>query len=186
MGVKGIILAGGLGTRLRPLTHITNKALLPVYDKPMILYPLETLRDSGIKEIMIVCSPDHSGHFMDFLGSGEQYGVKLAYAVQTKANGIAAALALAEDFADRDFIAVTFGDNIFEHNFAKDILKCEQDACGAMVFLKKVHDSHRFGVPEISGGKIIKIEEKPKKPKSDYAVPVFTYTTTLSLKRLKS
>lgn len=185
MGVKGVLLAGGLGTRLRPLTYITNKALLPVYDKPMILYSLETLRDSGIKEIMIVCSPDHSGHFMDFLGSGEQYGVKLAYAVQTKANGIAAALALAEDFADRDFIAVTFGDNIFEHNFAKDILRREQSGRGAMVFLKKVHDPHRFGVPEISGGKIVKIEEKPKKPKSDYAVTGFYIYDNTVFKKIK-
>ncbi len=186
--MKGVILAGGLGTRLRPLTHITNKALLPVYDKPMILYPLETLRNSGIKEIMIVCSPDHSGHFMDFLGSGEQYGVKLAYAVQTKANGIAAALALAEDFADNDYLAVTFGDNIFEHDFTKDILKCVQEECGVMVFLKKVHDPHRFGVPEILGGKIVKIEEKPKKPKSDYAVTgfyIYDNTVFKKIKRLK-
>lgn len=183
--MKGVILAGGLGTRLHPLTHITNKALLPVYDKPMILYPLETLRNSGIKEIMIVCSPDHSGHFMDFLGSGEQYGVKLAYAVQTKATGIAAALVLAEDFADRDFIAVTFGDNIFEHNFSKDILKCEQDRCGAMVFLKKVRDPRRFGVPEISGGKVIKIEEKPKKPKSNYAVTGFYIYDNSVFKKIK-
>ena len=183
--MKGVILAGGLGTRLRPLTHITNKALLPVYDKPMILYPLDTLRNSGIKEIMIVCGPDHSGHFIDFLGSGEQYGVNLAYAVQTKANGISAALALAEDFADNDYIAVTFGDNIFEHNFSKDILKCEQDRCGAMVFLKKVHDSHRFGVPEIRNGEIIKIEEKPKKPKSDYAVTGFYIYDNTVFKKIK-
>ena len=132
--MKGVILAGGLGTRLRPLTHITNKALLPVYDKPMILYPLETLRNSGIKEIMIVCSPDHSGHFMDFLGSGEQHGVNLAYAVQTKANGISAALALAEDFADNDYIAVTFGDNIFEHDFTKDVSECEKNLAALWCF----------------------------------------------------
>src|SRR3989338_2217786 len=115
--MKGIILAGGMGTRLAPLTHITNKHLLPVYDKPMILYPLETLKKAGIREIMIVCGKEHGGHFMNFLGSGKEYGVKLSYSLQHGAGGIAEALSLAEDFAEKGPVAVILGDNIFEDDF---------------------------------------------------------------------
>ncbi len=167
--MKGVILAGGLGTRLHPLTKITNKHLLPVYDKPMILYPLETLKQSGITDIMIVVGREHAGHFMQFLGSGKEYGVKLSYALQdTNNGGIADALAYAEDFADQGNIAVILGDNIFENNFSKEV-KTFTD--GAMGFFKKVSDPRRFGVPVFSkdGKKIIRIEEKPKRPKSPYA-----------------
>lgn len=170
--IKGVILAGGLGTRLSPLTAITNKHLLPIYDKPMILYPLETLKKSGIKEIMIVCGKEHGGDFMNFLGSGRDYGVKLSYALQNGAGGIAEALGLAEDFADEGQIAIILGDNIFEENFLKEVEKfINQD--GAMVFLKNVENPQRFGVAEIKGDKIINIEEKPINPKSNYAVTGF-------------
>lgn len=167
--MKGVILAGGLGTRLRPLTLITNKHLLPVYDKPMILYPLLTLKDSGITDIMIVCGREHAGHFMHFLGSGKEFGVKLSYALQdTNNGGIADALSYAADFADGDSIAVILGDNIFEHNFKKEVQKFSS---GAAIFFKKVKDPGRFGVPVFSKDrkKIVRVEEKPKKPKSSYA-----------------
>lgn len=166
--MKGAILAGGFGTRLQPLTLITNKHLLPVYNKPMILYPLETLRESGIKEIMVVTGKEHAGHFMNFLGSGKDFGVKLSYALQYGAGGIAEALGLAEDFADRGKIAVILGDNIFEDTFDKEV-KAFQEEDGAMIFLKKIPNPQRYGVAEVKGGKVVSIEEKPKKPKSNYA-----------------
>lgn len=167
--MRGIILAGGLGTRLAQLTKVTNKHLLPVYDKPMILYPLETLKSSGIREILIVCGREHAGHFMQFLGSGKEYGVKLAYALQDVNNGgIADALSYGEYFAEGEPIAVILGDNIFEHSFAKAVRTFDK---GAMTFFKKVSDPRRFGVPQFSKDKktIVKVEEKPRKPKSLYA-----------------
>ena len=167
--MKGVVLAGGLGTRLRPLTLITNKHLLPVYNRPMISYPIETLRRAGITEIMIVCGREHVGHFINFLGSGKESGVKLSYAVQDKNNGgIADALSYAEDFADNEGIAVILGDNIFEDSFEKSV---KTFAGGAHIFIKKVKDPKRYGVPvfDATGKKIVKIEEKPKKPKSNYA-----------------
>lgn len=167
--MKGVILAGGLGTRLYPLTKVTNKHLLPVYDKPMILYPLDTLKRSGITDIMIVCGREHAGHFMQFLGSGKEFGVTLSYALQdTNNGGIADALSYAETFAEDGPIAVILGDNIFEHDFKKAV--CEFKG-GATMFFKKVKDPKRFGVPVFSkeGKKIIRVEEKPKRPKSSYA-----------------
>lgn len=167
--MKGVITAGGLGTRLRPLTHVTNKHLLPVYDKPMILYPLETLRRSGITEIMIVCGQEHAGHFMNVLGSGEQYGVQLSYARQEANNGgIADAIRYAEDFADEEHIAVILGDNIFEDAFSEAVRDFEK---GAMIFLKEVDDPRRFGVAvfDEAGKRIVAVEEKPEHPRSKYA-----------------
>ncbi len=167
--MKGVILAGGIGTRLYPLTKITNKHLLPVYDRPMILYPLETLKRSGITDILIVCGREHAGHFMNFLGSGKDYGVKLSYALQNANNGgIADALAYAEDFAQDDSLAVILGDNIFEGDFAPAV---KNFAGGAAAFFKKVSNPARFGVPVFSkdGKSILRIEEKPKRPKSSYA-----------------
>ncbi|MCX6787228.1 MAG: sugar phosphate nucleotidyltransferase [Candidatus Kaiserbacteria bacterium] len=167
--MKGVVLAGGLGTRLYPLTKITNKHLLPVYDQPMILYPLETLKRSGITDIMIVCGREHAGHFMQFLGSGKEYGVQLSYALQDVNNGgIADALSYAEAFAENGPIAVILGDNIFECDFKKAVNKFKN---GAAVFFKKVKEPKRFGVPVFSkdGKKIVRVEEKPKKPKSSYA-----------------
>jgi glucose-1-phosphate thymidylyltransferase len=167
--MKGVVLAGGLGTRLRPLTLITNKHLLPVYNRPMISYPIETLRRAGITEIMIVCGREHVGHFINFLGSGKEIGVKFSYAVQDTNNaGIADALAYAEDFSDNGNIAVILGDNIFEDDFSKAV---ETFTSGARIFIKKVKDPERYGVPvfDKTGKKIIRIEEKPKNPESNYA-----------------
>lgn len=187
--MKGVILAGGLGTRLRPLSNITNKHLLPVYNKPMILYPLETLKRSGITEIMIVCGREHAGHFMQFLGSGKEFGVQLSYALQdVNDGGIADALSYAEAFADKGPVAVVLGDNIFENDFKKSVSKFKN---GAMVFFKKVSDPNRFGVPVFSkdGKKVVRIEEKPKKPKSSYAkigFYLFDATVFSVIKTLKS
>lgn len=185
--MKGVILAGGFGTRLHPLTLITNKHLLPVYNKPMILYPLETLKKAGIYEIMIVCGKEHGGDFMNFLGSGKDYGVKLSYALQNNAGGIAEALSLTEDFADNGKIAVVLGDNIFEDDFSKDVEIFKKQDDGAMIFIKEVEDPQRFGVAEIVGDRIINIEEKPKEPKSNYAQTgfwIYNFDVFEKIKRL--
>ena len=163
--MKGIILAGGTGSRLSPLTDVTNKHLLPIYDKPMIYYPIKTLIDMRINEILIVSGPGHAGHFLNLLGSGKKFDAKFSYAIQEEAGGIAQALGLAEDFADEDSIAVILGDNVFEDKF--DLSNYNN---GAMIFLKEVTDPERFGVAEVKEDKVISIEEKPKNPKSDFAV----------------
>lgn len=169
--MKGIILAGGQATRLRPLTLVTNKHLLPVYDKPMIYYPLLTLANAGIKDIMIISGKGHAGHFLELLRSGEEFGVRLSYGVQEEAGGIAQALSLCKDFSDEEKIAVILGDNIFEKNVAKKAVEdFEKQKKGAKIFVKEVPDPERFGVPEIVGDKIMGIEEKPGKPKSSMAV----------------
>lgn len=165
--MKGIILAGGTGSRLYPLTKVTNKHLLPVYDKPMIYYPLQTLIDGGITEIMIVSGRGHAGHFLELLGSGAEFGVHLTYEIQEKAGGIAQALGLAEDFADNEHVTVVLGDNIFQDNVGKAVMTFKS---GARIFLKEVPDAKRFGVAEINGNKIISIEEKPALPRSNLAV----------------
>jgi glucose-1-phosphate thymidylyltransferase len=165
--MKGIILAGGTGSRLYPLTKVTNKHLLPVYDKPMIYYPLQTLMDAGIKDIMIVSGRGHAGHFLELLGSGADFGVHFTFEIQEQAGGIAQALGLAEDFADKEDVAVILGDNIFQDNVNKAV---ESFKSGARIFLKEVPDAKRFGVAEIKGNKIISIEEKPARPKSNLAV----------------
>jgi glucose-1-phosphate thymidylyltransferase len=165
--MKGIILAGGTGSRLYPLTKVTNKHLLPVYDKPMIYYPIQTLINAGIKEIMIVSGRGHAGHFLELLGSGIDLGVKFTYEIQEEAGGIAQALGLAERFADEDDVTVILGDNIFQDNIKEDVLKFTG---GAKIFLKEVKDAHRFGVAELNGDKVIGIQEKPSDPKSNFAV----------------
>ena len=167
--MKGIILAGGTATRLAPLTKVTNKHLLPIYDKPMIYYPLEAMRKAGIENILIVSGKGHSGHFLNLLGSGKEFGARLSYEVQEEAGGIAQALGLAEDFADGKNVAVILGDNIFQDNLASAV-KSFDGQKGAKIFLKQVHDPHRFGVAEMRNGKILSIKEKPKNPKSDFAV----------------
>lgn len=167
--VKGVILAGGLGTRLAPLTKITNKHLLPIYDKPMILYPLETLKRSGITDILIVTGREHASHFMNFLGSGKEQGVSISYAIQDKnSGGIADALKYAEEFSLGGPIAVILGDNIFEQHFKKEVAAFTK---GAMMFFKEVEDPTRFGVPvfDKTGTRVVRVEEKPKEPKSMYA-----------------
>jgi glucose-1-phosphate thymidylyltransferase len=183
--MKGVILAGGLGTRLYPLTRVTNKHLLPVYDKPMVFYPIKTLVDAGIKEILIVTGGPYMGHFMGILKNGHELGIKhLEYAVQEGEGGIAAALSLAEDFADGENIAVILGDNCTDADISKEVASF---AGGAKVFLKEVSDPERFGVPTFNAkGKIITITEKPKKPKSSYAVTgLYLYDKTV-FKRIKN
>ena len=165
--MKGVILAGGTGSRLYPLTKVTNKHLLPVYDKPMIFYPIQTLIDAGIKEIMIVSGRGHAGHFLELLGSGADLGVKFTYEIQEEAGGIAQALSLAESFADEDDVTVILGDNIFQDNIKKDV---SSFTGGATIFLKEVPDAHRFGVAELRGDRVIGIQEKPREPKSSFAV----------------
>lgn len=168
--MKGVILAGGLGTRLHPLTKVTNKHLLPIYNKPMIYYPLETLIKAGLQEILIVSGPEHSGHFLQLLGSGKDWGVKLSYEVQDQPGGIAQALGLAKKFAGNQSIAAILGDNIYEDDLTESILNFRNQNSGAHVFLKEVSDPHRFGVAEVSGSQIIKIIEKPSQPVSKLAV----------------
>ena len=165
--MKGVILAGGTGSRLYPLTKVTNKHLLPVYDKPMIYYPMETLINAGIKDIMIVSGKGHAGHFLELLGSGVDHGVHFTYEIQDKAGGIAQALSLAEDFVDGDSVTVILGDNIFQDSIKDDVRSFKN---GAKIFLKEVPDAHRFGVAELKGEKVIGIEEKPKVPKTNFAV----------------
>jgi glucose-1-phosphate thymidylyltransferase len=182
--MKGIILAGGTGSRLYPLTKVTNKHLLPVYDKPMVYYPLFTLVNAGITEIMIVSGRGHAGHFLELLGSGLEFGVSLTYEIQERAGGIAEALGLAENWADNDNVAVILGDNIFQDNIKGDVESFRQ---GAKIFLKEVQDAHRFGVAELAGDRVVSIEEKPRAPKSPFAVTglylynsdVFTIIKTL-------
>jgi len=165
--MKGIILAGGTGSRLFPLTKVTNKHLLPVYDKPMIYYPLLTLINAGITEIMIVSGRGHAGHFLELLGSGIEFGVQLTYEIQEGAGGIAEALGLAEKWANNESVTVILGDNIFEDSVRDDVQSFSQ---GARVFLKAVQDAQRFGVADIADDRIVSVEEKPIKPKSNLAV----------------
>jgi len=169
--MKGIALAGGLGTRLLPLTKITNKHLLPVYKEPMIYYPIKTLINAGIQDIMIVTGGNHAGEFLRLLGDGKQFGLKhISYTYQEGEGGIAEALGLAEDFADGDKIVVVLGDNIIENNIIKQKEAFERQKEGAKIIIKKVPHPEHFGVPEFIGDKVVRIEEKPKKPKSEYAV----------------
>lgn len=173
--MKGIILAGGNATRLFPLTKITSKQLLPVYDRPMIYYPIQTLVASGITDILIIISPKYSGHFLNLLGSGKDFGAHFSYAIQEEPKGLADAFIVGEDFIDNDDVTMILGDNIFDNNgFSKQIKSFKS---GAVVYAKKVKDPQRFGVVEFdSSGKVISIIEKPKNPKSNYAVVgLYTY-----------
>lgn len=166
--MKGVVLAGGLGSRLYPLTYATNKHLLPVFDKPMVFYPIETLVRAGIKEVLVVTGGPHAGHFIRVLKNGKEFGLQhLEYAYQEGEGGIAEALKLAADFADGDSVTVILGDNTTDADIGPAVRKFDH---GALMFLKKVPDPQRYGVPVFDKrGKIIKIEEKPQKPKSNYA-----------------
>jgi len=165
--MKGVILAGGTGSRLYPCTKVTNKHLLPVYNKPMIHYPIETLKGSGVNEILVISSPEHAGDFMQLLGSGSDINVNFTYKIQDGAGGIAQALSLAEDFANGESLAVILSDNIFEDTFEDDVMLFKQ---GAQIFVKQVEDPARFGVVELKDDDTVRsIEEKPSFPKSDYA-----------------
>ena len=169
--MKGIILAGGTGSRMFPCTKVSNKHLLPIYNKPMIYYPLETFVNAGIKDVLIVTGGNSPGDFLKLLGNGKKLGLKeLHYTYQEGSGGIAEALGLAEDFADNGKVVVILGDNIFEDDFTKAVKDFEDQKWGAKLFLKKVTDPERFGVADIKGKNIIGIEEKPKEPKSQYAV----------------
>ena len=169
--MKGVVLAGGLGSRLYPLTKVTNKHLLPVHDQPMIYYPIKTLINAGIDDIMIVTGGNSAGDFLRLLGNGRDFGLRhLNYAYQEGEGGIADALALVEHFADDEPICVVLGDNIIEGNIRAACEDYRRQGSGAKILLKKVHDPQRFGVPEIDGDKIVSIAEKPKEPKSEYAV----------------
>jgi glucose-1-phosphate thymidylyltransferase len=179
--MKGIILAGGSGSRLFPLTKITNKHLLPIYDKPMIYYPLQTLVEAGIRDILLVTGGRNSGDFLRLLANGKEFGLNhLNYTYQEGEGGIADALALAEHFADGEKICVILGDNILEGSIAGAVRDFEQQGRGARILLKEVTDAERFGVAELNGDKIVGIEEKPAKPKSPYAViGIYMYDGTV-------
>jgi glucose-1-phosphate thymidylyltransferase len=179
--VKGVILAGGLGTRLHPLTKITNKHLLPIYDRPMIHYPLMTLVDAGVRDILIVTGGNHAGEFLRLLGNGREFGLQdIAYTYQQGEGGIADALSLAAHFADGDKVVVILGDNIIEGDIRKSVAAFRAQTKGARLLIKKVPDAGRFGVPELRDGRIVSIEEKPKSPKSEYAVVgIYMYDPTV-------
>lgn len=169
--MKGIVLAGGLGTRLYPLTKITNKHLLPIYNKPMIYYPIQTLVNAGIREIMIVTGGNNAGDFLKLLGNGSEFGLKhLDFTYQAHEGGIAEAVGLCEYFAEGKKVVIILGDNIIEKNIKKAVARFRKQKEGAMIFLKKVKNPDEYGVAEIKDGKVIKIVEKPKRPKSNLAV----------------
>ncbi len=167
--MKGIILAGGRATRLRPLTKITSKQLLPVYNKPMIFYPIETLTKAGVTDILIIIAPEYAGQFLNLLGTGKEFGAKFTYEIQEEPKGLADAFIMGEDFIGQDNVAMVLGDNIFDHDFSDDIRKF---TTGGHVFAKKVPDPQRYGVVEFDdNNNVISIVEKPEHPKSEYAVP---------------
>jgi len=169
--MKGIILAGGLGTRLHPLTKITNKHLLPLYDKPMIYYPIQALVNAGIKDIMIVTGGNNAGDFLRLLGNGKEFGLKeISYTYQEKEGGIAQALGLAEHFAEGEKILVMLGDNVIEKNIIEPVRKFEAASGGAKILLKEVENPRDYGVAVIEGDRVVKIIEKPQDPPSSYAV----------------
>ncbi len=172
--MKGVVLAGGTGSRLSPLTKITNKHLLPIYNKPMIYFPIQTLVDAGINDILIVTGGRNSGDFLRLLGNGKEFGLKhLNYTYQEGEGGIADALNLAEHFADGEKICVILGDNIIEGSIRSAVQDFLKQPAGAKIILKEVPDAERFGVAELSEGRIVGIEEKPKQPKSNLAVTGF-------------
>ncbi len=179
--MKGVILAGGLGTRLLPLTKITNKHLLPVYDKPMIHYPIQCLINAGIEDILVVTGGKHAGHFLELLGNGSAFGLKdISYTYQEGEGGIADALRLAEHFAEKELICVVLGDNIVEGNIRQAAERFRQQGDGGKILLKEVGDPERFGVPRLKDDRIVEIIEKPKHPPSNYAVTgIYFYDSTV-------
>lgn len=179
--MKGIVLAGGLGSRLHPLTKITNKHLLPVYNRPMIHYPIQTLVDAGITEILIVTGGKNAGDFLELLGNGKDFGLRhLDYTYQEGEGGIAAALSLAEYFVENDPVCVILGDNVYEKSMRESAEEFSRRGRGAKIHLKRVENPQRFGVPVINGDRILKIEEKPKTPQSEYAVTgLYMYDQTV-------
>ena len=187
--MKGVVLAGGTGSRLFPITRVTNKHLLPVYDKPMVYYPIQTLVNAGIEEILLVTGGKNAGDFLRLLGNGRDFGLKhLNYTYQEGEGGIAEALGLAEHFADGEKICVILGDNIIENNIRQAVQNFNKQEHGAKILLKEVPDAERFGVAEVRGHNVIGIEEKPKAPRSSYAViGIYLYDPTVfqKIRRLK-
>ncbi len=187
--MKGVVLAGGTGSRLSPLTRVTNKHLLPVYDKPMVYYPIQTLVNAGIQEILLVTGGKNAGEFLRLLGNGRDFGLKhINYTYQEGEGGIAEALGLAEHFADGEPVCVVLGDNIIENNVRQAVEAFKKQTCGAKILLKEVQDAERFGVAEILEDRVIGIEEKPRNPKSNYAViGIYLYDATVfqKIRRLK-
>ncbi len=179
--MKGVVLAGGTGSRLHPLTRVTNKHLLPVYNQPMIFYPIQTLVNAGITDILLVTGGQNAGDFLRLLSNGKDFGLKhINYTYQEGEGGIADALRLAEHFADDDKLCVILGDNIIEGNICAAVERFRQQEHGAHIILKEVNDPERFGCPEIVAGRIVRIEEKPKQPKSRYAVTgIYFYDNTV-------
>jgi glucose-1-phosphate thymidylyltransferase len=179
--MKGIVLAGGSGSRLAPLTKITNKHLLPIYDKPMIYYPIQTLVDAGIRDILVVTGGKNAGDFLRLLANGKHFGLKhIGYTYQEGEGGIADALALAEHFAENEKVCVILGDNIIQGSIRGAVEAFREQPGGARILLKKVPDAERFGVAEIADNRIVNIEEKPKRPKSDFAVTgIYMYDATV-------
>jgi glucose-1-phosphate thymidylyltransferase len=175
--MKGAVLAGGTGSRLMPLTKVINKNILAVYDKPLIFYPIFTLRDAGIEEILIISGRGHAGQYLDLLSNGKELGVKLTYVIQEEPKGLAHGLSVAEDFADNGPVALILGDNIYEENLKPAVddfeKQLKKEGRGAKIILKQVSDPERFGVAEFKGDKIIGITEKPKQPKSDWIATGF-------------
>lgn len=182
--MKGIILAGGSGNRLSPLTKVTSKQLLPVYDAPLIHYPLRTLLRAGITDILIIVAPDHAGDFLKYLGSGSKFGCNFTYEIQDKPEGIAQAFLIGENFIGRDDVTLILGDNIYEDDFSEAIKTFKG---GGRIFAKKVPDANRFGVVEFDKNKkVISVEEKPEKPKSEYAITgLYIYDNSV-IKKTKS
>jgi glucose-1-phosphate thymidylyltransferase len=187
--MKGVVLAGGTGSRLNPLARVTNKHLLPVYDRPMVYYPIQTLVNAGIEEILLVTGGKNSGDFLRLLGNGREFGLKhLNYTYQEGEGGIADALGLAEYWASGEPICVILGDNIIENNICEAVEKYKKQKQGAKILLKKVSDAQRFGVAEIHDDRVVGIEEKPSVPKSNYAViGIYLYDATVfqKIRRLK-
>lgn len=179
--MKGVVLAGGLGTRLRPLTSVTNKHLLPVYNQPMIYYPIQTLVNAGVTDIMVVAGGSSAGDFLRLLGNGKAFGLKhLNYTYQEGEGGIAEALSLVEHFASDGPVCVVLGDNIIEGNIVPAVNAYRAQGSGAKIMLKKVPDPQRFGVPRLDGRRVVRIDEKPSKPQSNYAViGIYMYDATV-------
>jgi glucose-1-phosphate thymidylyltransferase len=187
--MKGVVLAGGTGSRLSPLTRVTNKHLLPIYDRPMVYYPIQTLVNAGVTEILLVTGGKNAGDFLRLLGNGRDFGLRhLNYTYQEGQGGIAEALGLAEYFAGDDSICVILGDNIIENNVQHAVESFARQDGGAKILLKEVNDANRFGVAELRGDRVIGIEEKPRAPKSSYAVVgIYLYDSTVfeKIRRLK-
>lgn len=164
--MKGVVLAGGKATRLRPLTKVTNKHLLPIYDKPLIYYPLQAMVRAGIRDVLVITNPEHAGHFVQLLGSGSEFGLKIAYELQEEAGGLAQAVGLAQTFVGGDTMLVLLGDNIFTHDLRPAVERFSQQESGAVIFGIEAEHPEHYGVIEMDGERVVSIEEKPSQPKS--------------------